>query len=172
MKKQFLEIGKIVTTHGIKGEMKLQLWCDDANFVKQFTLLYLDDKGENSVKLLSVRAVKNDALICLDGIDTIEKANSMRNQILYINRNDANLPADFNFIQDLIDCKVVDLDSKICYGIVNDVQNLGASDIYEVKQEDNKVVLIPAVKDIVKKIDTDNGVIYINAMKGLFDNEN
>ena len=72
--KQFLEVGKINNTHGIKGELKMQLWCDDINYLKQFKTLYFDDNGQKSVNVLSVRPQKNLAIIKLKGIDTIEQA--------------------------------------------------------------------------------------------------
>lgn len=56
--KQYLEVGKINNTHGIKGEMKLELWCDDIDYLRQFKVLYLDDKGEKAVEVLSVRPQK------------------------------------------------------------------------------------------------------------------
>ena len=72
--KQFLEVGKINNTHGVKGEMKLTLWCDDISYLKQLKVLYLDNKGEKPVRLLSVRPQKDLAIIKLDGYDSIERA--------------------------------------------------------------------------------------------------
>ena len=81
--KQFLEVGKLNNTHGIKGELKMQLWCDDINYLKQFKTLYFDDKGEKSVEVLSVRPQKNLAIIKLKGIDTIEQAEMIKGKVLY-----------------------------------------------------------------------------------------
>ena len=76
--KQFLEVGKLNNTHGIKGELKMQLWCDDIEFLKQFKTLYFDDKGQNSVEITSVRSQKNLAIIKLKGIDSIEQAEKVK----------------------------------------------------------------------------------------------
>ncbi|MFU2362913.1 MAG: ribosome maturation factor RimM, partial [Clostridiales bacterium] len=76
--KQFLEVGKLNNTHGIKGELKMQLWCDDINYLKQFKTLYFDDNGQKSVNVLSVRPQKNLAIIKLKGIDTIEQAEEIK----------------------------------------------------------------------------------------------
>ena len=69
--KQFLEVGKVNNTHGIKGELKFTLWCDGINYLKQLNVLYLDDKGEKPVKIISVRPQKNIAILKLENINTI-----------------------------------------------------------------------------------------------------
>ncbi|MGN1202743.1 MAG: ribosome maturation factor RimM [Eubacterium sp.] len=168
--KQFLEVGKINNTHGIKGEMKLTLWCDDINYLRQFETLYLDDKGQNPVKPLSLRPQKNLAIIKLEGIDTIEKAEQLKGKVLYGNRDDAEIDEDANYIADLIGCYVVDIDTDEEYGKVVDVLNYGSCDIYDIESW-GKHTLIPATKDIVKEINTDFKVIRIKKMKGLFDED-
>lgn len=166
--KQFLEAGKLNNTHGIKGELKMQLWCDDINFLKQFKTLYFDDKGEKSVDVLSVRAQKNLAIIKLKGIDTIEQAEQIKGKILYCNRDDAEIDENSNYIADLIGCDILDIDINIEYGKVLDVLNYGSCDIYDTLSN-GKHILIPATPDIVKEINTQDQVIKIKAMKGLFD---
>lgn len=169
MKQQYLEVGKIVNTHGIKGEMKLQLWCDDIDFLKQFKVLYLDSRGEQGRKLRSVRPQNGNALICLEGVHSIEAASLLKNQVLYINRSDAQIPEQSHYIQDLIGCKVTDIDTNAHYGKVVDVINLGASDIYVVKNNKNQEIMIPAIPEIVLKIDMEAEDIKIKKMKGLFE---
>ena len=166
--KQFLEVGKLNNTHGIKGELKMQLWCDDINYLKQFNTLYFDGKGEKSVDVLSVRPQKNLAIVKLKGIDTIEQAEEIKGKILYCNRDDASIDEEANYIADLIGCYVVDIDSDEEYGRVVDVLNYGSCDIYDTLSN-GKHILIPATPDIVKKINTEYQVIKIKAMKGLFD---
>jgi 16S rRNA processing protein RimM len=168
--KQFLEVGKINNTHGIKGELKFTLWCDDINYLKQFNELYLDDKGNKAVKVLSVRPQKNLAIIKLDGVDTIEKAEELKGKILFANRDDAVIDEDANYIADLIGCYVVDVDTEEEYGKVVDVVNYGSCDIYDVESW-GKHRLIPATPDIIQEINTEYNVIRIKAMKGLFDED-
>ncbi len=169
MQAQYLEVGKIINTHGIRGEMKLQLWCDDISFLKQLKVLYLDKEGTSQLGLLSVRPQKNDALIRLAGIETIEDAEKLKNKVLYLHRDQVTLPEGKHFIQDLIGCKVVDIDNRNVYGTVKDVINLGASDIYVLRTEQGGEAMLPAVPDIVKQIDVAEGVISIQKMKGLFE---
>ncbi len=166
--KQFLEVGKLNNTHGIKGELKMQLWCDDINYLKQFKTLYFDDKGKKSVEVLSVRPQKNLAIIKLKGIDTIEQAEMIKGKLLYCDRNDAKIDENANYIADLIGCYVVDIDTEEEYGKVVDVLNYGSCDIYDTESW-GKHTLIPATPDIVKEINTEYQVIKIKAMKGLFD---
>ena len=158
--KQFLEVGKLNNTHGIKGELKMQLWCDDINYLKQFKTLYFDDKGEKSVEVLSVRPQKNLAIIKIKGIDTIEQAEMIKGKVLYCDRNDAKIDENANYI--------VDIDTEEEYGKVVDVLNYGSCDIYDTESW-GKHTLIPATPDIVKEINTEYQVIKIKAMKGLFD---
>lgn len=171
MKKQYLEVGKIVNTHGLKGEMKLQLWCTGIEFLENMKALYLDSSGEQPVRLLSVRPQKRDALICIDGVNSIDSAALLKNKVLYMDRSDVQLPPDHHYIQDLIGCKVIDIDSGKVYGIVKDVVNLGASDIYVLVNEEEQELMIPAIPDIVRELDMDSAVIRIKKMKGLFEDE-
>lgn len=168
--KKYLEVGKINNTHGVKGELKLTLWCDDIEYLKQFKTLYFDDKGEKAVELLSARPQKNLAIIRLDGIDTMEKAENLKGKLLYCNRDDAKIEEGSNYIADLIGCYVVDIDTEEEYGQVKDVLNYGSCDIYDIESW-GKHTLIPATDDIVKEINVEYKVIRIKKMKGLFDED-
>ena len=168
--KQYLEIGKLINTHGIRGEMKLELWCDDIEYVKQFKTLYLADNGAESLTLLSARPQKNHAIVKFAEIASIDEAEKFKNSIVYCNRDDAEIDEDANYIQDLIGCSVVHAESNEEYGKVADVVNYGASDILDVVN-DKKHSYIPVIPDIVQKIDTENELIKIIPMKGLFDED-
>lgn len=168
--KQYLEVGKINNTHGIRGEMKMALWCDDVDYLKQFKVLYLDDKGETAVEVISVRPQKNLVILKLKGYDSIEKAEEIKGKILYGNRDDAIIDENANYIADIIGCYVVDIDTEEEYGQVKDVVNYGSCDIYDIESW-GKHTLIPATPDIVKEINTEYKVIRIRKMKGLFDED-
>ena len=166
--KQFLEIGKIVNTHGIRGEVRLQPWCNDVDFIKQFKTLYLDENGEIAVQILSVRPHKNCAVLKISGVDSIDSAEKYKNRILYCNRDDAEIDEDAEYIQDIIGCTVKNADTGIEYGKVLDVLNYGASDILEI-EKNGKRSYVPLIDEIVKNIDVESGVVEIIPMKGLFD---
>ena len=85
--KSYLEIGKIVTLHGLRGDVKVQPWCDDAEFLCEFPVLYLG-KEKKEVEVSHARPQKNMVLLHLEGYDTPEQAETLRNQIFYLNRED------------------------------------------------------------------------------------
>lgn len=171
MIKPFLEIGQIVSTHGVKGEVRVSPWCDEPDFMKKFKKLYFDKNGEKQVKILSCRPHGNVVIMKIDGIDTVEAAAALRNKILFMNRNDAKLPDGHYFIQDLIDCTVIDADDEEKkYGILSDVSETGANDVWHIT-DDGKEYLIPAIPSVVVDTDVVNGIIKIRPLRGIFDDE-
>ena len=169
MLKQYLEAGRIVGTHGIRGEMRLECWCNTPAFLSKFKRLYLDE-GRTQLSV-SCRPHKNIALITVKGVDTIEKADELRGRILYIDRADARLEKGEHFVQDIIGLSVTDVDSGKVYGAVRDVLKTGSNDVYEMVGEDKKLYYIPVIPDIIDRLDFDAGAVYIRPMKGLFDDE-
>ena len=169
MKKQFLEVGQIVNTHGLKGEMCVDPWCDDPEFICMFNKLYLENG--DTIKITKARVQKNVAVIKAEGIDTIEQADTMRRKILYINRDDVELDEDVFFVQDILGCEVIDEETRQCYGKITDVLKTGANDVYQVTDSESKNYLIPVIDDVVISTDIDAGVVVIRPMKGIFDDE-
>lgn len=165
--KQFLEIGKIVSVFGIKGEVKVQPWCDSGEFLCEFDTLYR--KSGDPVEIESSRVAKNVVVMKIKGVDTVEDAQKMRNHILYMDRNDVELEEDSYFVQDLMGLEVVDADSGERYGRLTDVSETGANDVYHVETDDGKVLLVPAIADVVVETDIEGGVMKIRPLDGLFD---
>lgn len=172
MIKEYLEIGQIVGTHGVRGELRVQPWCDSPDFFKKFKTLYFDARGEKPVKVISSRAHGNVVLLCLENCNSVENATALRGKVLFMRRSDAKLKKGDYFIAELMDCKVVDFHNRdICYGILSDVSQTGANDVWHIKDANGKENLIPAIPDVVKEVDVENGVITISPLKGLFDDE-
>ena len=172
MIKEFLEIGKITNTHGIKGEVRIEPWCDEPEFLKKFKVLYFDSKGEKPLKITS-RPHGHMAIAKIEGIDTVEEASKLRNKVLYMRRSDAKLPKDKFFIAELIDCKVIDADDEEkVYGVLSDVSETGANDVWHIRAEDGKEYLIPAIPSVVIHTDVEEGIIKIRPLKGIFEDEN
>lgn len=171
MIKQYLEVGQIVGTHGVRGELRVNPWCDSPEFLKKFRTLYFDAEGRNSVKVISSRVHGNIVLMQLEGITTVEQASVLRNKVVYMNRKDAKIAENTYFIQDLIDCKVVDADDGREYGILTDVSETGANDVWHITK-DGKEYLIPAIPPVVIETDVVSGVIKIRPLRGIFDDEN
>ena len=169
--KQYLELGQIVSTHGVRGEMRFNPWCDSADFATKFNTLYFDAEGKQPVAVQSARVHGNIVLLKLEGIDTMEKAQSLRQKVLYIDRESADLPENTWFVEDLLGCKVVEYGTDTVYGSITDVQKYPANDVWTVKEPSGKDVLVPAIKDVVVSADIENKTVYIKALKGLFSGE-
>ncbi|MBE6842267.1 MAG: 16S rRNA processing protein RimM [Oscillospiraceae bacterium] len=170
MSDKFLEVGKIVTVHALKGEVKIAPWCDSPDFICEFDYLYLDKKGEKTVDVEHSRVFKNMVIAKFEGYDTVEQAQTLRDKVLYISRDDVELEEGTYFIKDLIGLKVVDKDSGKEYGVIKDVFQTGANDVYTIKNGD-KEYLIPAIADVVQDTDIEAGIMTITPLKGLFDDE-
>ena len=169
MKKQFLEIGKIVATQGLKGEVRVEPWCDDAEFLCSFETLYFD-KGNIPVTVEKGRIHKTLAIIKLENVKTVEDAQKLRGKILYMDRNDVELDENSYFVQDLIGLSVINTDTGEEYGELVDVSETGANDVYHIKCGE-VTYLIPAIPDVIIETDITNGKMLIRPMKGLFDDE-
>ena len=171
MIKEYLELGQIVSTHGIKGEVRFNPWCDSPRFVKKFKKLYFDKNGEKSIEVKSVKLQGNMAILGLDGVEDIDSARALKNKILYMKRSDANIQDGVWFISELIDCKVYHSETDKLLGTIKDVSETGANDVWYIETPKGEEVLIPAIKQVVISVDVVKGVIKINPIKGLFNDE-
>lgn len=172
MIKEFLEVGQIVGTHGVRGEMRVNPWADSPEFLKQFKTLYYDNKGAKSVKVISARPHGNVVILKAEGIETVEAASALKNRVLYMKRSDAKIAEGSYFIEELIGCKVYDADDEnVCYGTLSDVSETGANDVWHI-EKDGTEYLIPAIPDVVINADVANDKIIIRPLKGIFDDEN
>ncbi|MBR5873096.1 MAG: 16S rRNA processing protein RimM [Oscillospiraceae bacterium] len=170
MKKQFLEVGEIVTVHGIRGDMRLYPWCDPGD-IERSARMYMDENGETEYRVQYAKPHKNVYIVKLKGIDSPEEARKYIGKVLYMNRNDIPMKKGDYFIQDIIGLKVVDSENGTVYGEVTDVASTGANDIYCVRGADNNETWIPAIPQVIDSVDVDGGILSITPMKGLFDDE-
>ena len=167
MEKDFLEIGKIVAVHGIRGDVKVQPWCDEPEFLTEFTCLYL--KGQET-EIEKARVQKNMVLLKIAHVNTPEDAQKLVGQVLSIHRDWVELPENTYFIADLIGLQVIDADDDaITYGTLTDVSQTGANDVYHILFSDGKTRYIPAIPDVVIETDIEKGIMRIRPLKGLFD---
>ena len=172
MIKEYLEIGEIVGTHGVRGELRLNPWCDSPDFVSKFKTLYYDGNGSCAAKIKSSRSHGNIVLLMIEGIDSVEKAQKMRGKVLYMKRSDAKLPKGSYFIAELIGCTVYDADEpEKVYGTLSDISPTGANDVWHIKSENGREYLIPAIPDVCIETDVANNRIVIRPLKGIFDDE-
>lgn len=167
---KYLEIGQIVNTFGIKGQVKIVPFTDDITRYDELKEIYVEKKNE--LKLFQIEQVnykKNMVILKLKGIETVEEAEKLRNYYLKIDRKDAKkLPKDTYFIVDLLGLDVYTDEGKLL-GKVDDIYNAGSSDIYVIKDELGKQILLPAIKDVLKEVDLENQKIIVHLIKGLVD---
>ena len=161
MKKEFLEIGKIVNTHGVRGEVKVQPWADSPEFLLDFKTLYLDEKP---LRVRSGRVHKGMAILALEGVEDVNAAMALKNRVLFIRRSDARLPSGSFFLQDIIGAKVVTEQGEEL-GELADVLDLPASAVYVVRGA--REILIPAVPEFILHTDAENGVVTVRLIEGL-----
>ncbi|PWM25115.1 MAG: 16S rRNA processing protein RimM [Oscillospiraceae bacterium] len=170
MRKPFLECGKIVSTHGIAGEVRVQPWCDSPQDLEGIRTLYFD-RGATPVGVLRARAHKNVVLLKLEGVDTVEAAQALRGRVLWAAREDIPLEEGEYFVQDLLGMEVFDADTGRKYGVLTDVSETGANDVYHITFPDGAVRLIPVIDEVVLSTDPDQNRMEIRPLKGLFDDE-
>lgn len=169
MKKEFLEIGKFVGTHGVHGMVRIQPWSDDGEFLTQFKKFYLDN-GVTKIEMSKITPHGNVVIAAVKGVDSIEEAEKLREKVLYIKRDDAKLPDGRYFISEIIGAQVFDADSDALLGTLADVSPTGANDVWHIKRGETEY-LVPAIPDVIVNVDINNDVIKIRPLKGIFDDE-
>lgn len=158
---KYLEAGKIVNTHGIKGEIKIEPWADNADFLEGFKFLYIDGK---SVKIVSSRVHNGFLIAKLEGVDDVNAAMPLKNRIVSIDRAEAKLPKGAFFIRDLIGASVV-TEAGEPLGKLADVLEMPAHNVYVVAGD--REILIPAVPEFILKTDIDAGVVTVHLIEGM-----
>ena len=146
MKNEILEIGKVVNTHGIRGELKIQPWCDDPMIFDELEYIYIGGKKYNITKS---RFHKTCEIVAVEGIDNINDAEMLKNKLVTVEREMlGELPEGTYYIADIIGLEV-------------------RTDDGEVEREDKKPLLLPVIDDVVKEVDTDDGIITVTLIPGL-----
>ena len=163
-----LEIGQIVNTFGIKGFVKVNPFVDDISRFDDLTKVYI--KKQKILKELDVEEVKyhkNMVLIKFKGIDKVEDAETLRNSYLEVDRENAiDLEEGTYFIADLIGLQVI-TDEGNSLGKLEDIFNTGSNDIYVVKDELGKQILLPAISEVIKDINLEESKIVVHLLEGL-----
>lgn len=162
MKLQFLEAGEIVTTHGVRGEMKVLPWADGPDFLVDYKRVRI---GGTEYKVESCRIQKTCNLLKLHGIDTMEAAQSLRGKTVEVYREDA--PADMIFVAELIGVSVFADGEEI--GKIADVLDYPGNKVYVVKGEYE--YMIPAVKQFVLSTDMEKEVMQVRLIEGMRSDE-
>ena len=163
MKLQFLEAGQIVTTHGVRGEMKVLPWADGPEFLMDFSRVLIDNV---EYKVVTCRIQKSCNLIKLAGVDTVEQAQALRDKVIQIYREDA--PDDLIFAAELMGMEVYCQENHI--GVITDVLDYPGNKVYVV--EGAHSYMIPAVKQFILSTDLEKNVMHVHLIEGMRTDEN
>lgn len=165
---KYLEIGQIVNTFGIKGIVKVKPFTDNIRRFDKLKKVYIKNKeGKKEYEIEEVKYHKNMVLIKFVGIENPEEANLLRESYLLIDREkEEPLEEGTYYIVDMIGLEVyTDKGEKL--GILEDIFNTGSNDIYVVKNELGKQILLPAIEEVIKKVDMENKKITVHLIPGL-----
>ena len=162
------ECGRIITTHGCRGGVKVEPWCDSPAVFASLPAVYIK-KGEELVPLRIRRAsVAGRGVIAeLEGIDTMEAADAMRNTVLYAKREDLRIPKGVFLIAEMIGFPVYHAHTGEQLGTLKDVIHPANTDIYVIRTERGEV-MVPVVAEFVKRVDENEG-IFLAPIEGMFD---
>jgi 16S rRNA processing protein RimM len=169
---EYLQIGKIVNTHGVKGEVRLIPLTDDPHRFDDLKYVYLEIEN-NMVKytIKEVKYTKGSVILKLSGIETMEAAESLRDCFVLIDRKNAvKLSKDSFFICDIMDSEVFE-ENGLLLGKLVDILHTGSNDVYVIKSKDGKELLLPALKSVVRAILPEQKRIDVTVPKGLFEDE-
>ncbi|WP_311407147.1 ribosome maturation factor RimM [Liquorilactobacillus uvarum] len=170
---EYYEVGRIVNTHGIKGEVKVAVTTDfaDERFQKGKTLYILQDEGEKVVNLTikNVRKFKQFQLLVFEGMEDINLMEKYKNSKLMISEQDQEPLSDGSYYHhQIVGLHVIDETEKPL-GTVKEILSLGANDVWVVERENNKDLLLPAIKDVIKEVNVEAGTVRVKLLDGLDD---
>ena len=165
---KYIECGKIINTHGCKGGVKLESWCNTPEELADMERIFLVSNGKyTEYKIKKSSLFKQFVLFDLDGINDMDSALMLKNKTVYASRDDFELEDGEYFIADIIGLDAIDANSGKIYGKVKDMINRGASDLYVIETASGEA-MIPAVDEFIDRVELDKG-LYIRPIEGMFD---
>ncbi len=166
---KYLECGKAVSTHGVRGTLKLECYCNDAETLAKLRRMYVKLQNNEYVPMkVRVSAVqKNMVLVTFDNIKTVEEAIKYKGTIFYADRDDISRKKDDVFIADILGLDIIDETTNEKYGVLKDVISPAGRDIYVVSDVNGGEFMIPVVKEFIRNIDVENGYISVHLIEGM-----
>ena len=167
---QLLQVGVISSTHGIRGEVKVFPTTDDPDRFRKLKQVILDTgREQKSLEIEGVKFFKQFVILKFKGIDNINDIEMYKQRELWIPREEGqDLEEDEYYIADLIGMKVYTEDESYL-GVLKDVLATGANDVYEVKMENGKDVLIPAIGQCILNVDVEHETMQVHLLEGLLE---
>ncbi len=165
---EYFEVGQIVNTFGIKGQLKVKPFTDDMERFEELKTVYICKKNEmKKVEIEDVKYNKQCVLLKVKGIEDLTEAEKYKGLFLKIDRKDAKkLPKDTYFIADILGLEVYTDEGELL-GKVDDIFPTGANDVYVVKNELGKQILLPSIPEVIKEIDLEKGKVIVHLIEGL-----
>lgn len=161
-----IEIGKIVNTHGIRGEVKIQPWCDDPYIFDELEHLVI---GGREYEIERNRLHKNCQIVKLGGVDDMDAAEMMRNKVVMVERSVFELPEGRYFITDIEGLSVREENGRVL-GKVKEIIRTGSNDVYLLEDTfNNKQILIPVIDEVILETNIGEGYITVRLLPGLID---
>lgn len=165
---KYLEIGKIINTHGVRGEVKLDPWCDAREVLSSLRTVYIDARP---VGLAAFRMHQRFALLTLEGVRSLDDAQTLKNRVICALRDDISLPDGHFFYSDLFGFDVFDSRTGRIIGTLTDVREMPGSDLYVVTSGGQEI-LIPAVEEFEEDVDFDARRLTLRTIEGMLPDEN
>ena len=164
------QVGVITSTHGVKGEVKVFPTTDDPRRFKRLKEVILDTgKGEQLLEIEGVKFFKQFVILKFKGIEIMDEANKFRQKSLYVTRENAvRLRKNEYFIADLMGLRVLDEEEREI-GILKEVMETGANDVYVITMNDGRELLLPAIKQCILDVDVEGGTMQVHILDGLLD---
>jgi len=163
-----IEIGKIVNTHGIRGEVKIQPWCDDPYIFDELEYLIIDGR---EYEIIRNRLHKNCQIVQLGGVSDMNAAEAMRGKVVEVEREVFDLPEGRYFVTDIEGLTVREESGRVL-GIVDEVIKTGSNDVYVLKNTfNNKLILIPVIDDVILETNIEDKYITVRLMPGLIEED-
>ena len=159
---RYIEAGKITNTHGVSGDLKIEVWLDSPDFLKRCKKVYIDGKEYRS---RSARVhQKRFLIVSFEGIEDVNSAMPLKGKHVFIDRNDAPLAEGGYFLQDLIGIRALDTEGNEI-GVLKEIFEAPASPVYVVQGSSEH--LIPAVPEFIKAVDIENGLLTVDMIEGM-----
>lgn len=168
MMEEMFTIGRIVNTHGVKGEMRVKPSTDDIKRFEKLKEVYIMQRELKTYEIESIRYHKDFVLLRLKGVETMNDAELLKNSIIKINRKDSlPLGTDEYYMADLYDINVETEEGRYL-GVITDILVTGGNDVYVINnKETQKEILIPAIKQCIKIVDIENNKMIVHLLEGL-----
>ena len=165
-----LEVGKIVNTHGLRGEVKVISWTDYPEVFEDIEYVYVKKKNDyERLDITGIKYQKGNLIVRFSQLKDINEAERYKNQVIYTEREMlGDLPDGVYYIADLIGLDVVTENGEKI-GVIKDVFNTGSNDIYDIKREGQKNLLLPVIDEVVLNIDMEEKKVTVHMMEGLED---